>query len=617
MDDIVPTDPLRPVFETRAAAAWLLAFLHGLTWAALRPSPALGLLLAGPALVMLWRRGCAAWARHAFRLRLAGLRGRWPPARMRARLDEPHDAGVWLGRGFRWRAGHARLAGELLARDPCGEAPAGGLHRAARLPAPAAGAARPWIHGLGREGDVLLPPHQLAGHVAALAETEATRSALLQATLRQLVARDELVVVLDAKGDFAREAGGLAARPSHGRPLRFLRWGPAPGTEGIRLAALAGWDRPCRIASRLRLLRPELDAAGVDLLATALSHLVGAMAFVGRRRDIAGLRAVLRSRGSTEALASEAVARFLERRGGLGALGRREASSSDNASPARSGTARRFADPRLAAAVARLRASVPLVEQPPEIAGLLALLEAAPARGLEGVVATLAPWLARLDRDRLRPVLSPDPDALDPRPVLDVRALAGGTGIAWFALAGLGDAAEAVAALVLAELAALAGEQGRRAAGEARADRRIHVLCNDWGALLCEPMASIASHPGAANLVLHLFCRSVSDVAMQAGDARAVLRVLGDVGTLVVGTASDAATAEVVAARSGDPGRGRAGASETHALHDPAPPFIPRELLAGLPQLDAFVILGEGRVHKLRLAPAPAQAAPPPSSSLA
>jgi conjugal transfer pilus assembly protein TraD len=615
MDDIGLTDPLRPVFETRAAAAWLLAFLHGLAWAALRPSPALGLLLAGPALAMLWRRGREAWARHAFRLRLAGLRGRWPPARMRARLDAPHDAGLWLGRGFRWRAGHARLAGELLAREPCGDAPRARLRRGARLPAPPAGAARPWIHGLGREGDVLLPLHVLAGHVAVLAEPEATRAALLQATVRQLVARDELVVVLDAQGDPAREPAWLPAQPSRGRPLRVLRWSPTPRAEGIRLDALAGWDRPSRIASRLRRLQPELDAADVELVATAVSHLVGAMAFVGRRRDIAGLRAVLRSRGVSEALASEAVARFLERRGGLGALGRRAPSSPDNTLPARSGTAGGFADPRLAAAVARLRASVPLVEQPPGIAGLLALLEAAPAQGLERVGTVLAPWLARLDRDRLRPVLSPDPDALDARPVLDVRALAGGTGVAWFALAGLGDAAGAVAALVLAELASLIDEQAGRAAGGGRAGRRIHVLCNNWGALLCEPLVRIASDPGAANLVLHLSGRSVSDVAMQAGDARAVLRVLGDVGTLVVGRASDAATAEVVAARSSEPGGGRSDPFETHAMRDGASPFISRELLAGLPELEAFLILGEGQVHKLRLPSAPPQAAP--SRSLA
>jgi conjugal transfer pilus assembly protein TraD len=289
------------------------------------------------------------------------------------------------------------------------------------------------------------------------------------------------------------------------------------------------------------------------------------------------LRTALKSRAATEALALDVLDRFFERRGGLGALGRRAPAPARDVPAERAGATSGIVDARLAAAVRRFRSHVPAGERPCEIDGLVDALELDRGRGLERVHASVAPLLARLDHHDLRPWLSPDPDdAGDRRPILDSRALADRGRISWVGLGGLGAAAGAVAAVVLGELAELAS------AGGEPDGRRIHVLCNEWGSLLCDPLERVAGEARDTGPVLHLFGRGVSDVALQAGDPRAVLRLLDRMPNLVVGATEDDATAEVVARRA------REAATESR---DGARAFALREGMAMLPDWHGVLIL--------------------------
>jgi conjugal transfer pilus assembly protein TraD len=503
-----PEDPLRPVVEARAAAAWGVALLHGLALAALCSPPGVGVALASVSMAMLWRRGRAAWRRLAFRRRLGG--------------------------------------GEL-----------------------------PSMHGARAGGDVAA----LHGHVAVLAGSEATRRAFARALACRFAARGDAVIVLDASADRALEATCRELARALGAVHGFVAFGAGLSEDACRFDAFARWDGTSRIASRLRSLLPEADEGFVDLAARTLSHVAGCLSLVGQRATIAGLRAVLKSRAATEALALEVLDRFFERRGGLGALGRRApASARDVHTPrGRVDAVSGFADARLAEAVRRLRSLVPAAERPCEIEGLLDALALDRGRGLERVRASVAPLLAWLDHHDLRPWLSPDfDDAGDPRPVLGSRALVDRGRISWFGLGGLGVAGGVVAAVVLAELAELAATV-REPAG-----RRVHVLCNEWGSLLCEPLERIASETREAGLVLHLFGRSVSELALQAGEPRAVLRLLERTRNIVVGATADDATTEVAARRARDAAAG-AGVG--------ARPLVSREALATLPELHGVLIV--------------------------
>ena len=610
--------PLRPVHELRPLLAWAAVALHGAAmpafgwpWAVALPVLALGLALAawrGAQVRRLWR----------FRLRLAGSGRTLLPSH---RLDRAHaalDGQLWLGWGFRWQAPHAQLCADLLKR-PLREVypPAWCLRVLGLPPRPARVRGLPWVHGLDREQDIVMPVAAMEGHTAVLAVTGALKTVLARLLVYQLARRGDTVVVLDPKGDKGLETVCRDVAGRLGRPERFLRLHLAFPADSFRLDALADADRDTEVASRLRLLVGGRSDDHFSAFAwMAVTDLVAALRWVGRRPSLRVLLDLLRSADRLEALAETALDRVFA--DDPAARGPRDPPAAASAAPHRA-AAPRVGRARLAHLMQRFHAEVPDASRPPEVTGVLALV-AADRSWFTKMTAALTPALMRLTAGDLGPLLSPDHgDEADRRPIRTTRQLVAPGNVVYLGLDALSDTsvAEGVAALVLSELAAVAGHLYNHGdTGPGR--RRIHVLCDEWGDLVCEPVIQLANKGRGAGVVLYLFGQTLADLVARLGDEARAKRVLGNMNNLIVGATSDADTLDHVGRKLGetvvrrgshsqgsgqganDEGLSRA-ASRQASLSEHVQDLVPPSVLAGLPDLHYVAILDRAQVYKGRI----------------
>jgi conjugal transfer pilus assembly protein TraD len=612
MTRIPPVDPLRPVAEAVAALGWLVAVVHGAVLAACMARRSVGGLIVVCALAMLSWRAWAAGRRYAFKVALAGRPVQTLPCDVLARQRVALAGQLWLGWGYRWQPSHAQLAHDILRHDLRHVAAPPWLRALLGAPDLAQAKGLPWLHGLAPEADVLVPMKALEGHTAVMAVTGAMKTVLARLLVYQLAARGDTVIVLDPKGDRDLEALCREVPGALGEPGRHVSFHPAFVTASIRFDALACWDRPTQVASRLRMLLPGQDDNFIGFAWMITTHIVGAQAFVGRRASIASLLEALQSQAALESLALRALDRFFaDHVPTTGAL---------PGARARTPATTKFADPRLAAAVTRFEAQVPAQERPRAIAGLLAILTC-DRTWFDKMSVTLTPLLERLSAGELGTLLSPDyDDTSDTRPIFTSRALVEGRHVAYFGLDALSDPAvgEAIVALVLADLAATAGELYKHAPEAALRERRIHVLCDEWGDVVCDPLIQLANKARGAGVVLYLFGQTFADLVVKTGDVYKARRILGNMNNLIVGATSDPETLEIVAAKLGETvvrrttlGQGaarrlgdtgiEASATASVSVAEHAAALVPGNLLMGLPDLECFAVLNRAQVHKIRI----------------
>jgi conjugal transfer pilus assembly protein TraD len=599
--------PLRPVFEAAAALAWLIAALGALRSACLADAPVAATLLGIFSAGMFGWRLTAAMHRYDFKLRLCGRAAQALPA---AELDRQQVAlgdRLWLGWGFQWHASHAQLGTEILQRDPREVTAPPWLRWLARAPDPLRSRGLAWIHGIGAERDLVLPMKALEGHTAVLAVTGAMKTVLARLLIWQLAARGDTVIVIDPKGDRDLEATCRQVCSARNEPERYVTFHPAFPQASIRIDALATWDRETQVASRLRLLLPGRDDNFIAFAWMTIARLVGAMAHVGRRPSIAGLLDCLQSRHRLETLALETLLQDL----GVTECGPAPTTSS------RPGP---YNDPRLAVAVARWRRDVPVQGQSAAVVGLLAMLES-DRQWFDKMALSVTPLLTKLSAGGLSELLSPDyDDREDLRPIFTMRDLVAGRHVAYFGLDALSDTsvAEAIAALLLADLAATAGEIYRSKSAPGGPVRRIHVLCDEWGDVVCDPLVQLANKGRGAGVVLYLFGQTFADLVVKMGDVHKARRVLGNMNNLIVGATADAETLEIIAtkvgettvrqdvsghatARGASPQGANTAAQRSLSITTRPAALVAAPLLTGLPDLQYFAVLDRAQVYKGRL----------------
>jgi conjugal transfer pilus assembly protein TraD len=270
--------------------------------------------------------------------------------------------------------------------------------------------------------------------------------------------------------------------------------------------------------------------------------------------------------------------------------------------------------------VHRFRTEVPSASQPADIAGYLSSLEADP-QWFAKMVVGLTPILMRLTAGDLGPLLSPDhTDLADTRPVCSTRQWIEGRHVVYVGLDALSDTAvaESLAALMLADLAGTAGDLYNHGPADGAAPRRVHVLCDEWGDLVCEPVIQLANKGRGAGVVLYLFGQTVSDLVVKLGDEGRAKRILGNMNNFIVGATSDADTLDFMARKFGETvvrrttvsqGAGQKtedtgleyAATRQTSVTEQALELVPPQVLMSLPDLQYVAIVNRAQVYKGRI----------------
>lgn len=612
----------RPAFEARAALAWTVALAWLLAaggWLGLRgPAAAawsaLLLLAAGLGALRAWQ-AARVWR---FKLQLAGPRTAFLRVEQLVAARPRLQGQVWLGWGWQWQPSHTQRAHAIAARDAREIAPpAWWLRLAGRAPDPARGRGKAWIHGLERERSVLLPAATFVGHTGILATTGAIKTSLYKLLVLQFALQGDCVIVLDPKGDKELFAAARDAARAAGAPERFIALHPAFPATSVRFDGLRHWERETQVASRVKqMMGAGEDDSFVNFCWTVIADLVGCMRLAGRRPTVATLLRHVQCLQQPEALCEEVLAAWLaqHRPDFQQALAARLARRAPPAGGARSGT-RHPPPPRLQALV-DLFDELPPAQRPAPVAGLIAMLQA-DRQWFAKMVVAMVPTLSRIAS--LGPLLSPDyEDVADARPIYDMKKVVEGRKIFYVGLDALTDpaVASAVAALITCDAAGYAGEAYNHGEGTPPV---VHLLVDEAGDALCEPMIQNLNKGRGAGLRIYLAMQAIADLtAALHGNAILAERVLGNLNNFIVGATQDARTLEFLEDRLGEvpvmartqaQATGRKSedlgfeymASRSVAVREQPAPLVPRNLLMALPDLHYVALVNRSQVWKGRI----------------
>ena len=621
------TNYFRPAYEGRAALAWAVAFIYAsLLTIGLDVAP-----WAGPAMMLMSAAMFATRAVQArrlwdFKLALAGRNIEVLPARKFEAARSKLKGDLWLGWGFRWEPKHAQLAYEVLKRNPEEVYPPEWFMRMngiEQMPRLAKG--MQWIQGLEPERDVVVPFKALEGHTAILAITGAIKTTLFKLLVYQLVSRGDVVIVFDPKGDAELQKICREVPAALGHPDRFVMFHPAFPTKSFRFDAFSAWDRETQVASRIRMImNSDEDNNFVSFVWMTVTNIVGCMKLIGQRASIVSLLEHVQSQGAAEALCERVLERCLSERvanfENIIAERAREAEAESKKPRARGS---QLSSPRLMAMVDYYKNEMSESERTREITGLIAAVEAN-REWFGKMIITLTPTLTKLAAGDLGPLLSPNyEDIDDPRPILNSRKIIEGGCVAYFGLDALSDqaVASAIAAVTLADLAGTAGEiyNYSDTSGGGQRQRRVHVLIDEWGDAVCEPVIQLANKARGAGIVLYLAGQTFSDLVVKMGGNVAMAkRIMGNMNNLIVGATNDADTLNMISEKFGETTIKRVSVSQAAgqktedagleyssnrgtSISETSTDLVPKNLLMALPDLQYYAVVNRAAIYKGRI----------------
>lgn len=618
----------RPAYEGRAAVAWAVASLYTLILIAIGNVSlgALGGMLV-ICLVMGVIRAFQVRKLWAFKLAISGREIQLLPSSKfeasRAKLGDQ----LWMGWGYRWEPKHAQLSYEILKRNAEEVYPPAWfreMHGIKTDPRTAKG--HQWIQGLEKESDVVVPFKALEGHTAILAITGAIKTTLFKLLVYQLASRGDVVVVLDPKGDADLKQICREVPAALGTPERFAMFHPAFPSSSFRFDAFAAWDRETQVASRIQMIMSAgEDNNFVSFVWMTVTNIVGCMKRIGQRASISSLLEHVQSQSTAERLCEKVLERFLTDHvpyfESVIADRVREAEQADK-KPSR-GKQSPISSPRLSAMMEFYKQEVGDTDRPREITGLIAALEAN-REWFGKMIITLTPTLTKLSNGDLGPLLSPNyEDIDDERPILNARKIIEGGYVAYFGLDALSDpsVASAIAAVTIADFAGTAGEIYNHdiPANKGKSLRKVHILIDEWGDAVCEPVIQLANKARGAGVVLYLAGQTFSDLVVKMGGNVAMAkRVIGNMNNMIVGATNDADTLDIIAAKFGETAIRKVSTSQgagqktedagleysgnrSASISETAGDLVPSNVIMGLPDLQYFAMVNRAAIFKGRI----------------
>jgi conjugal transfer pilus assembly protein TraD len=176
----------------------------------------------------------------------------WHPWLRRWRGRRQGHQGIFLGRAFRWQAGHTQVLETALATD--GALPIAVDDRGGH----------PALHAVGQatEQPLVVPWSELRGHVLVTGTTQSGKTRLLEVLAAEAIRGPGAVVVFDPKGD--RDLLVRCAAEAHRQGRAFALLTPAFPRQSACLNVLDTATTPAEVSARIRALMPSGGARGSD-----------------------------------------------------------------------------------------------------------------------------------------------------------------------------------------------------------------------------------------------------------------------------------------------------------------------------------------------------------------
>lgn len=611
----------RPAHEAGACVGWAIAFLYclgSLIFSSMsRQVFAYMLVLCALMLAMRFLQAHKLWK---FKLALSGKATQTMPVAVLKAAQERLDGNLWLGWGFRWGPKHAQLANDVMQRDMGDVYPPKWLLDLLKVSDPREAKGLPWVHGLDKEKDIVIPFKALEGHTAVMAITGAMKTVLARLLVYQLAARGDAVFILDPKGDLELKQIAKEVTEALGKPEKFVTFHPAFSQQSFRMDAFSSWDRETQIASRIRLIMSaDEDDNFVSFVWMTITNIVGCMKRIGKRVSIVTLLDCVQTQSTSERLAEKVLDGFLsEVQPYYNQIVQAHLKAAEGETKRSSRS--QIVNSRLAAMVEIFKSKVPESQRPREVSGLISALESN-REWFSKMIISLTPILTKLSAGDLGELLSPDyTNVDDDRPIFNTRKLVEGGYVAYFGLDALSDpsVAESIAAVTLADAAGTAGEIYNYDDPGKTQKRRVHIIGDEWGDLVCEPIIQLANKGRGAGVVLYLLGQTFSDLVDKLGDVHKAKRLLGNMNNIIVGATSDGDTLDMIARKFGETLVKEVGTTHSHGqktedtgleysansgatVRPGRVDLVAGNILMGLPDLQFFAMVNRAQLFKGRI----------------
>ena len=605
----------RPAYEAKAAAVWTIATLVMVYLAFFGNAPSsaiwyMGAMSFGFA-IWRWQQTISLWM---FKISLAGKPFLFMKESVLTALMRKQPTKAWLGFGFEWGPQHTQRVMEIRKRAVKTVMPPAWFLKWRKVKPLDETKGAPWIHGVEpKESHVYIPLEALEGHVAVFGTTGSGKTRLLETVVSQAVARQEVVIVIDPKGDkelrdITRRACMLA-----GRPDAFVQFHPAFPSESVRIDPLRNWNRSTEIASRIAALMISEDAFQAFAW-RAINLVADGLIYVDKAPNLTTLRKFIE--GGPDSLMESVLREFFKRN-----VPRWETMVSPFIGKAREGKIplklSPTASPELLAYVYYYRKEVPEGKTDQVVDGLLSMVEHSRDH-LSKILASLVPLLVMLTAGELGPLLSPDPEDIDdPRPIFDTKKLVTGGHVLYLGIDSLSDGTvgSAIGSIILSDLTAVAGEIYNHGEGK---PKKIQLIVDEASEVVNGPLIQLLNKGRGAGFVTWLLSQTLPDYIKRLGSEPAARQIMGNCNNLIALRTKDRQTQDFICETFGKTeiqvisrSKGAGSRTEDHgidfsgnvseSLQDKEVELFPPELLGMLPDLHYIASVAGGRIIKGRL----------------
>lgn len=605
----------RPAYEVIAAVGWSVATLAMgyVTLVSRAPSSAfwyMGLLSIAFA-AWRWRQTLRLWM---FKISLAGRPFLFMRASTLSALMHREPSKLWIGFGFEWTPVHTQRVMEIRRRAVKTVMPPAWFMKMKKLKPLDETKGASWIHGVEpNEKHIYVPLDALEGHVLVFGTTGSGKTRLLETVVSQAIARGEVLVIIDPKGDKELRDIARKACMACGRGDAFVNFHPAFPSTSVRIDPLRNWGRSTELASRIAALMVSDDAFQAFAW-SALNVVADGIIYVDKAPNLMMLRKYIE--GGPDSLMERVLKEFFSRN-----IPRWESLVTTFLEKARNGKLplklSAAATPELLAYIYFYRNEVPEEKRDQVVDGLLSMVEHSRDH-LSKILASLVPLLRMLTAGELGRLLSPDAeDIYDERPILDTKKLISGGHVLYLGLDSLSDATvgSAIGSIILSDLTAVAGDIYNYGEGK---PKKIQLIVDEAAEVVNGPLIQILNKGRGAGFVTWLLTQTLPDFIARMGSEPMARQMLGNCNNLIALRTKDRQTqdficetfgktdvqvvarSQSIGSRTDDGGLHFTG-NASESLQQTEVDLIPPELLGMLPDLHYIASVAGGRIIKGRL----------------
>lgn len=507
-------------------------------------------------------------------------------------------------------------------------------------PMPKVGGA-PELHAVGLwegETDQYMDAGERVGHMLVLGTTRVGKTRFAELLITQDIARGDVVIVFDPKGDAALMTRMYIEARRAGRLDEFYIFHLGRPEISARYNPIDSFDRITEVATRIANQLPGegQSAAFKEFVWRFVNVMARTMQSLGDRISYVEL---YRAAGAPGRLAIRYFETVLDKHSpgwrnefevpfGLAQQKKEDGEVDDPLT----------ADLRKAVSAAKqtkqetralaLAAYLPYKEVADDIANSLATMIANDRTYFDKLVSSLYPLLEKLTTGRVAELISPDyTDVQDKRPIFTWADVVNRGGIVYVGLDSLSDyeVGGVVGNAMFADLTSLAGKGykygfqfGQSRADASAAARKVCIHADEFNELIGDEFVPMVNKAGGAGYQVTVYTQTWADVEAKIGSKPKALQIAGNLNTMFMLRVKTEDTADMLirqlpevavptkvlassATDTNDPGDfAEFGSKSEDRLQSERVPMLTTSNLTTLPKGQAFGLIEGGRLVKLR-----------------